>query len=443
MKKILLVDDNKQDRLYLRTVLEEYAHDTRKKILISEAENGTEGVMSCTHEHYDLIFMNIIMPEMDGIEATRLIRLNDSKVMIIAISSVKDSAIKKEILHSGAEDYISKSIDLDILNARLNNYFTLIKLRKHHLSIHEGHNLYGHETYARTISFFIKDIDVLAEFWEYYLLDTHEECAILNDAIRVLYDIGMLGLKIQLKPHIWVEESDKNLYFTMEGLSELNPDFIRLIVNKNPDVTNIKIERNKLTILCPTSRNLPVVLPIETVKPTVQPTLPLVTEITPIEIPSIQPVKTCVYNYMDNEDLEDIKEHLARLNSLLLIVGSGDITPTEVDEIGYYLDRIGKSASIYSESYEIARSLGILSSTIKNNIQIFMDKSSSLGLFCKTFGLDLMNWIQLIFHDGASSVDFMDDTIISNAQMLGSMLTLNESADETVDMNAMDDIFDF
>ena len=147
-----------------------------------------------------------------------------------------------------------------------------------------------------------------------------------------------------------------------------------------------------------------------------------------------------IYHYMDQEDLENINDHLSRLHSLLLMVGSGDISFQEVEEIAYYLDRIGRSASMYSESYPIARALSSLSAAIENNIQIFIDKSSSLGLFCATFGLDLMSWLQKIFYEGAPNVNFMDDTIVSNAQMLESMLTTVVSTNEAVDM---DDIFDF
>lgn len=153
-----------------------------------------------------------------------------------------------------------------------------------------------------------------------------------------------------------------------------------------------------------------------------------------------QAQQTYIYDYMDPEDLDDIKENLTRLNSLLLIVGSGDITHDEVAEISYYLQSIGRSASAYNESYSISRALGALASVIEANNHTFIEKSSSLGSLCKSFGVDLVNWVQMIFHDGAISVDVMDDTIISNSQMLGSMLTINESVNEAVDM---DDIFDF
>ncbi|MFA6138877.1 MAG: response regulator [Sulfurimonas sp.] len=163
-------------------------------------------------------------------------------------------------------------------------------------------------------------------------------------------------------------------------------------------------------------------------------------EIVPVEEFNNQAQQIYVYDYMEPDDLEDIKENLARLNSLLLIVGGGDITSNEVAEISYYLQSIGKSTSAYHESYPISRALGSLSSIIQANNHTFIEKSSSLGSLCKFFGVDLVNWVQMIFHDGATSVDVMDDTIISNSQMLGSMLTENESVDVPVDM---DDIFDF
>jgi CheY-like chemotaxis protein len=438
----LLVDDNKTSRSLLRSILEDYADEEKKKFFINEANNGAEAVMLCTNEHYDLILMDIMMPEMGGVEATKLIRANDSKVMIIAMSGTEKPEVKKEILRNGAEDFINKPVDFDIFFARLDNYFALIKSRRHHLSIHKGHNLYGHETYARTISFFIKDHDVLAEFWEHYLLNAQNDSPLLTNTIRVLYDIGSLGLKLNLKPHIWVEESDENIYFTMEGLSELNPSFLQSILDKNPEVSNIKLERNKISIVYPSQQKIiPIRQPIKIPKAAiVKPILSIALEPAPTEIEIASADENHIYNYMDEEDLENINEYLSGLNSLLLIVGSGDISSDEVEEIAYYIDRIGRTASIYSESYAIARALGALSSTIQNNLKIFIDKSSSLGLFCKTFGLDLMSWVQMIFHEGAPNVNFMDDTIISNAQMLEGMLIITESTNEAA---SMDDIFDF
>jgi|GEM_PF-560020 len=466
MKKILVVDKNQQSRSYLQSMLEEYAHDTRKRFIVHETESGNEAVMMNNLENYDLIFIDIEISEIDSAQATKLIRESNSNAMIIVVSDSKDIDVRSRILRSGAEDYIKKPIDHHLFQSRLDNYIALINSRRLHLSIHEGHNLYNHETYGRTISYFVKEHDVLAEFWEYYLLETQEtrtltdtcrQCNIgksilnthqasprLSDTVRAIYDIAVLALNVNLTPHIWIEESDKNIYYTIEGLSQVNPDLIRAILHKIPELNSYKFENYKVTILTPREKNSVVKIEHVAVKKTESviekvTTVPVSTEV--ISEPISEPdVENLIYYYMDEEDLENIKDNLARLNTLLLIVGSGDVRSEEVEEIAYYLERIGKSASIYSESYAIARALGALAATINSNIQAFIDKSSSLGLFCKTFGLDLTNWLQMTFYEGAPSVHFMDDTIISNAQMVGSMLVTDDSPTESIDM---DDIFDF
>lgn len=464
MKKILIVDKNKESRLHLRSRLEEYAHDTHKRFAIYETDSGSEAVMMSDYENYDLVFMDADGFELDSEKTTELIRERNSKAMIIVVSDAKDSEVRSRILRAGAEDYIRKSVERDLFYSRMENYTALIKARRLHLSIHEGHNLFGHETYGRTVSYFIKEYDVLAEFWEYYLLETqetrtftdacrrcnvgktilhsHQASTHLSDTVRAIYDIAVLALHINLRPHIWIEESDKDIYFTIEGLSQVNPDRIHAILNKIPELNSYKFDNNKVTIVTPREKievckiEEPVAVTPETIQDTE------VTSSAPAVEPAFESVcNNQIYYYMDEEDLEDIKDNLSRLNTLLLMVGSGDIRPEEVDEIAYYLERIGKTASIYSESYSIARALGELSSTIKSNLQIFIDKSSSLGLFCKTFGLDLTNWLQMVFYEGAPSVNFMDDTIISNAQMVGSMLTTAESSQNV--LIDMDDIFDF
>lgn len=472
MKTVLLVDKNTQSRSYLRTMIEEYVHDKHKKIAIHETDSGSEAVMLCEDEEFDLVFIDAEVSEMDSVKTTELIREKNPKAVIIVTSDSQDSELRSRLLQCGAEDYIKKSIDSDLFYSRLDNYIDLIKSRRLHLSIHEGHNLYNHETYGRTISYFIKEHDVLAEFWEYYLLEPqetrtltdacrrcnvgksilniHQASTRLSDTVRAIYDIAILALKINLTPHIWIEESDKNIYFTIEGLSLVNPDMILAILNKIPEFGAYKFDHYKVTVFAPREKKesckieLPTtsIIPetthisIETQKEETT-IISSTTDFTPVE--SIVELQT--FNYMDEEDLDDIKENLTRLNTLLLIVGSGDIRPDEVDEIAFFLERIGKSASIYSESYDIARALNLFSYAITANRQTFIDKSSLLGSFCKTFGLDLTNWLQAIFYEGAPSVNFMDDTIISNAQMLSEMLSAaDEPANDSMDM---DDIFDF
>lgn len=439
MKKILIVDDNENNRLLIRTALKEYVSEEGLLTLdLDEAHNGTEAVLMCGQKKYDIIFMDIMMPEMDGIEATKLIREQDQKVLIIAVSAVDDALRQQEILRNGAEDYLSKPINIDIFNARLANYFALVVSRRHHGSLRQSHNLFSREISSRKLMFSIENEDDLAEFWEYYLLHTKMASALLSDTVRTFYALGSIALRFGLPISIWVEESEGCLYFTMEGLDGLDPKFTRLVLAKNPAVTDFKTDEDKISIRF-VVENLP------------EPELPYSFSSQAVAAVQEKPEEVrfahtdesenMVFDYMDEEDLEEIKGYLYRLNSLLLVVGSGDIQTEEVEEIALYLERIGKVASIYPQSYPIGQALTLLSEDIRGNIALFIEKSGSLGSMCAAFSRDLLSWIRLIFEEGAPNVNYMDDTIISNAQMIGSMLTTMENtADEAVDL---DDIFDF
>ena len=77
--------------------------------------NGLEVLSSLKRQHYDFIFMDVQMPEMDGLEATRSIvkEYGDKKPVIIAMTAAAYEEDKLECLNAGMDDYISKPIDFD------------------------------------------------------------------------------------------------------------------------------------------------------------------------------------------------------------------------------------------------------------------------------------------------------------------------------------------
>ena len=78
---VLVVEDNAVNRLVVRRMLENDGHS------VSEAHNGVEGVEQSSQARFDLILMDISMPEMDGLTATRIIRKTDQKTPIIAATA--------------------------------------------------------------------------------------------------------------------------------------------------------------------------------------------------------------------------------------------------------------------------------------------------------------------------------------------------------------------
>ncbi len=111
-KKILIVDDDIRNIYSLSSVL------TTKGASILTAFNGIEALdILATNKHIDLVLMDIMMPEMDGFEATRKIRENYiwKNLPIIALTAKAMKGDREEILNAGASDYMSKPIDIQKL----------------------------------------------------------------------------------------------------------------------------------------------------------------------------------------------------------------------------------------------------------------------------------------------------------------------------------------
>ncbi len=111
--QILVVDDGPENREFVKVVLEEYG------LTIDEAENGRIGVEMATATDYDLILMDVQMPEMDGLTATKLMRDQGLQIPIIALSANVMKGFEQELFDAGYTDYLTKPIDLDRFMSRL------------------------------------------------------------------------------------------------------------------------------------------------------------------------------------------------------------------------------------------------------------------------------------------------------------------------------------
>jgi signal transduction histidine kinase len=108
--KILITDDDEASRKFLGILVKTFAKE------IIYAQNGFEAVLACKdNPDIDLILMDIKMPETDGFEATRQIRLFNKEVIIIAQTAFAGSGEKEKAIEAGCNDFITKPINKTLL----------------------------------------------------------------------------------------------------------------------------------------------------------------------------------------------------------------------------------------------------------------------------------------------------------------------------------------
>ncbi len=432
--KVLVVDDNANNRLILRLMLDDYEESNDIKFSISEAEDGQIAIDMCKKEQFDIVFMDIMMPNVDGLEATKVIRENDSKIMIIAVSAVDDSDKMKLILNHGAEDYIPKPVNADLFVNRITNYFNIIKSRSHRVENKNFRNVFSSNVYNRYTKFVIDSDDALAEFWECFLFNTTEKFDNISDVVRTAFSIAEAQLQLASESSVYIEESEDFQYFTLINIDVLPIKVIELMIKKSQSALVYKIEDNKLSFKLEKINSMleeELISKVEEVSPVVQQSAQYVKEKEVLE----------VFDYLDEDDKMDLEEYASKLSSLMLIVGSGDISEDEVEEMYTYLERLGQILSTYSEIYPISMSLSRLASSMQTHKDVFMEKSELIGPLCKAFSNDMSSWIQMSFYTGAPSIDFMNDTIAVNTQTIASMLSMDDNTSDVEE--DLDDIFDF
>ncbi|EMS80997.1 MULTISPECIES: response regulator [Desulfotignum] len=117
-RTILIVEDELQNRKLFRDVLQ-YSGYT-----VFEAMNGKEGVALANQHLPDLILMDIQMPVMDGLSATRILKQNETTrdIMVVALTANAMPGDKEKILEAGCHDYISKPFRLHEFLEKIKEY---------------------------------------------------------------------------------------------------------------------------------------------------------------------------------------------------------------------------------------------------------------------------------------------------------------------------------
>ena len=109
--RVMIVDDHLMVRDGLRVFLSIY--DDIK--VVAEAEDGEQALVLCHGVNPDVILMDLLMPNMDGCEATKRIRAKDNSIQVIALTSFADQELVTQAFKCGAISYLLKDVHSDKL----------------------------------------------------------------------------------------------------------------------------------------------------------------------------------------------------------------------------------------------------------------------------------------------------------------------------------------
>ncbi len=188
---VLLAEDNPANQMVARTMLE------KAGLTVSVAKNGLEVLDAVNLRNYDLILMDVGMPKMNGIEATRAIRQLDptvAKIPIIAMTAHVMSGDRESLLNQGIDDYLSKPCSKKDLLKMVHKWLNVENNDLRFPSAQENHNKFGNQNIAletidhNTLIQLGEDTDpgMLPTLIDAFIANINDRMAAINQAVSAL-----------------------------------------------------------------------------------------------------------------------------------------------------------------------------------------------------------------------------------------------------------------
>ena len=185
MFHILVVDDDKNTRLLFRAVLEGAGYT------VTTAEDGVKALSVMDRAHVDLVVLDIMMPNMDGYEFTRLLRESQNNLPILMVSAKQLPADKHKGFLAGTDDYMTKPIDDEEMIYRVKALLRRAKIASDH-KISIGNVVLDYDSLTVAKGDFVQELPQK----EFLLL------------YKLLSYPGKIFTRIQLMDEIWGAESN-------------------------------------------------------------------------------------------------------------------------------------------------------------------------------------------------------------------------------------------
>lgn len=199
--KVLIVDDNVINRKVARGFLKNYAFD------LTEAESGPEAIELVHSTRYDIIFMDHMMPGMDGIEAAEIIRRdcgeNGTAPVMVALTANAMEGMREHFLKCGFQDFIAKPLDRKALNQLLlrwipEKYRQMEDKEEEFKSLNPADFQIDGVDMNAAMQYYSGDEEGFTDLLELYCMDGKRKIKLLHELVEsdiLRYQIEVHGLK--------------------------------------------------------------------------------------------------------------------------------------------------------------------------------------------------------------------------------------------------------
>ena len=426
---VLIVDDNRDNTLTLELLLEDFAD-----LSIEEAQNGQEAVEMCQQKHYHLIFMDLMMPVMDGIEATRRIREFDKKSMIIAVTALDDEESKEKMILYGAEDFIVKPIDSTVFRKRVENYLEILSYRHNKSYDNEAVNLFDKKVYNRSMVIRVFDAASLSEFWEYFLANENKNTYGLSEGVRILYALGAWQIRNGHRFTYVGEESDEYYYITQQGLDSISESVIRHLLLKHYADGTYLINDGLLTIRLPKVFNAQMPAAGSIIDNMDSDTKSILRKGHDNKITAEEFVRDSAIGLMDKiEALEAIEDEV---DEALFEMEKSGANKEQFCIIANRLEEYNAVIEAMIEFQHLAYAIGSLINFIRelDEAAVTPDRSRKMVVLLTNMLSDLSSWRKTIFIDQeANDIHYLDSSLLSSCLQI-EMIFEENTADSDEDL---------
>jgi CheY-like chemotaxis protein len=456
--RLMIVDDVEDNRLVLHAICRKM-----EGFEIQEAGDGFEAIALCEAWRPHIILMDVMMPNLDGFEASKIIKSRFPETIIIVITAVMDSRMEENMASIGVAAYIHKPIDKELIRFKLQSFGAFLRSKEGEyraLSTKESLNPFSSDIRHFKTIFTVNDAEGMMDFGV-WILSRCEGCrsacaSKIDPMIELFYDLMRQGIREEGQSSIIVEESFEEMFITMklDHAIVLSPKTQALAM----DLQSRCIIRHNIACVRLSLADIAVSLPKETLETSEpaplpeQSVKPMVVEVIESPVVSIPPHnepskevrvlptneqqllrqsfvrKTPAVDYVSEiggdvldeiRDLESLDEDwIERLRRLEADPSVENIRLFADGVLGVYVRAINN----LFEFTALAYALSSLGTFMKEHADVIIDdpkKLKTLVMLTEHLGSDLTSWREHIFAlQDAADIHYLDSSFFSSCMQI-------------------------